>query len=134
MRKLIAGIGVALLALVSIGPAAANVSTTTALAAVEPAPAYGACGNKSTGLLRILERNNLASSKDGKCRDTERKITLPSIAGGPNKLVFKRGLATETCTRATRTFSATWTFTCTTVTVPAPSPSPTPTPSPTATP
>lgn len=122
MRKFIAVLAAALLALAVVAPVAA-----TALAA-EPAPAYGLCVNKNTGLTRVLERNNLASSKDGKCRTTERKITLPSIAGGPSKLVFKRGSSTETCTRATRTFSATWTFTCTTVTVPVPSPSASPTP------
>jgi hypothetical protein len=37
--------------------------------------------SKSTGYLRILERNNLAKSAVGKCKSTERRITVPSTSG-----------------------------------------------------
>lgn len=120
MRKFFAVVAAALLGLAVVGPVAA-----TALAA-EPAPAYGLCVNKNTGLVRALERNNLASSRNGKCRTTERKITVPSVTGlAPSKLVFKRGASTETCSRSSAT-TTTWTFTCVSVPVPSPSASPTP--------
>lgn len=99
-----------------------------AAAVPEPAKAYGGCVSKSTGYLRILERNNLAASAAGKCKSSERRITLPSVIGVPKlptKLVFKRPSGVDTCTKnASASTSSTWTFDC--VLVPAPTPTPTP--------
>lgn len=101
-----------------------------ASAAAEPAKSYGGCVSKSTGYLRILERNNLAASAAGKCKSSERRITLPSVTGVPKlptKLVFKRPTGTDTCTKdATASTSSTWTFNCVLVLAPTPTPSPTP--------
>ena len=103
-----------------------------AAAVGEPAKSYGGCVSKSTGYLRVLERNNLTASVDGKCKPNERKITWYSRKGLPlpSKLVFKRAAGTETCEGTSRT-SEVWTFTCTT---PSPSPSPSPSASSTPTP
>lgn len=122
MRKILIIAAAALLAIVTAGIAFAAATT-------EPAKSYGGCVSRSTGYLRILERNNLAASAAGKCRATERRITLPSVTGlAPGRLVFRRGPVTETCTRASATAS-TWTFGCASVTAtPSPSASPTPTP------
>lgn len=75
MRKILAVVAAALLAVGVFGGAVA------AVAASEPAKAYGGCVSKSTGYLRVLERNNLAKSALGKCKSTERRITLPSTSG-----------------------------------------------------
>lgn len=120
MRKILAIVAVALLALATVGAAVA------AAAPVEPAKAYGVCVHKSTGVPRVLERNNLAKSVHGKCKSSERRITLPSVTGlSPAKLVFRRAAETETCTRVSATAS-TWTFSCASVAIPSPSPSATP--------
>ncbi|MFI6813786.1 hypothetical protein ACIBG7_15300 [Nonomuraea sp. NPDC050328] len=47
----------------------------------EPAGSYGGCVAKSTGQLRVLERDNLAKSVDGACNSRERKLTFYSRAG-----------------------------------------------------
>ncbi|WP_214103252.1 hypothetical protein [Acrocarpospora catenulata] len=75
MRKILALVAAALLAFGVFGGALA------AAAPAEPAKAYGGCVSKSTGYLRVLERNNLAKSTVGACKSTERKITFPSRTG-----------------------------------------------------
>lgn len=96
-------------------------------AVTEPAKAYGGCVSKSTGYLRVLERNNLAASTSGKCKSSERRITLPSVTGVPKlptKLVFKRPSGVDTCTKnAAASTSSTWTFDCVLTVLPTPTPS-----------
>ncbi|ETK36108.1 collagen-like triple helix repeat-containing protein [Microbispora sp. ATCC PTA-5024] len=75
MKRILALVAAALLAVGVFGGAVA------AVAASEPAKSYGGCVSKSTGYLRILERNNLAKSSVGKCKSTERRITVPSTSG-----------------------------------------------------
>ncbi len=116
-----------------------------ASAFVEPAKAYGGCVSKNTGYLRVLERNALTKSVNGKCRSTERKITWYSRTGapkGPKGDIGPAGPAgpavkswtwtangvVYTCTDSDGDLA----YTCTGVT-PSPSPSPSPTPTPSAT-
>ncbi|MGW4641790.1 hypothetical protein ACWEN6_24950 [Sphaerisporangium sp. NPDC004334] len=117
-------LAVAALALVALPTVGASAAAT----ATEPAKAYGGCVSKSTGYLRVLERNNLAKSSAGACKSTERRITLPSVTGVPalpTKLVFRKPAGTDSCTKVTaQSTSATWTFSCTFTPAPSPSPSP----------
>lgn len=117
-------------------------------AAVEPAKAYGGCVNKNTGYLRVLERNNLAKSVDGKCRSTERKITWYSRTGAPKGPKGDTGPAGPAGPTGPAVKSWSWTaggvtYTCSdpdgdlnyacASSTPSPSPSPSPTPTPSAT-
>ncbi len=61
---------------------AGTATAASAAAFTEPASAYGGCVSKSSGYLRVLERNNLSKSVNGACRSTERKITWFSRTGG----------------------------------------------------
>jgi hypothetical protein len=61
----------------------ASAGAGAAVAADEPAAAYGGCISKTSGYLRILERGNLAKSVHGKCKSTEVKITFYSRSGAP---------------------------------------------------
>ncbi|MGW6498536.1 hypothetical protein [Nonomuraea angiospora] len=65
-------------ALVLVGGGAGAVA---AAAWTEPAKAYGGCVSKSTGYLRVLERNSLSKSVNGSCKSTERKVTFYSRSG-----------------------------------------------------
>ncbi|MEV4806745.1 hypothetical protein AB0K18_42695 [Nonomuraea sp. NPDC049421] len=76
MKKPVLVAAVAALMLASAGAGAA-------VAADEPAPAYGGCISKTSGYLRILERGNLPKSVWGKCKSTEVKITFYSRSGAP---------------------------------------------------
>jgi hypothetical protein len=121
-------------ALTLVGLATASASIAASAAPAEPAKAYGGCVSKSSGYLRVLERNALAKSVNGKCKSTERKITWYSRTGipKPSTLVFKRGTGTETCTRDASSTTTVWSFSCS-VTSPTPTASPSPSISPTVT-
>jgi hypothetical protein len=76
VRKPILALAAGVLVLVGGGAGAMAATAWT-----EPAKAYGGCVSKSTGYLRVLERNNLPKSVAGGCKSTERKITLYSRSG-----------------------------------------------------
>ncbi len=123
LRKPVTVVAAALVGLSTVGVSVAS------SAPAEPAKAYGGCVSKSTGYLRVLERNNLAKSVAGACKSTERKITFPSRTGVPalpSKLVFKKATGTDTCTKDATSTASTWTFTCTFTIAPVPTPSPAP--------
>lgn len=120
MRKILALVATAILGLTIIGPAVASA------AAPEPAKSYGVCASKSTGALRVLERNRLPKSVFGKCKTTETRITLPSVSGViPGKLVFRWPAETWTCPQVSAATTVnTWTFSCTSAPVASPSAAP----------
>ena len=97
-------------------------------APAEPARAYGGCVSKSTGYVRVLERNALTKSVNGKCRSTERKITFYSRSGVDalvkplSKFQITLDGVTAVCTRGANTAAGVPAYTCT-----KPSPTPTPT-------
>lgn len=121
MRRILAVLGTALLAAALFGAGLA------VAAPAEPAKAYGGCVSRSTGYLRVLERNNLAASVNGKCKSTERKITWYSRTGipkpVPTSIVYKLGPVSANCVRDASSTSTAWSYTCTTATA-SPSPSP----------
>ncbi|GGS88614.1 hypothetical protein ACFFV7_50880 [Nonomuraea spiralis] len=125
MKKLIVGL-VAGVALLLVGA-----STAAAVAAwTEPAKSYGGCVSKSTGYLRVLERNNLAKSVNGGCKSTERKVTFYSRSGVDALVKPLKGFEislggdTATCKPNGSNAAGLPRFACVKVT-PAPSPTPT---------
>ncbi|MGA5764464.1 hypothetical protein [Nonomuraea bangladeshensis] len=76
MRKPLVVLAAALLVL---GGGAAGAMASAAW--TEPAKAYGGCVSKTTGYVRILERNALSKSVAGACKSTERKVTFYSRSG-----------------------------------------------------
>lgn len=127
MKKTIAALAGGALLLVGLGTGAAASAAWT-----EPAKAYGGCVSKSTGYLRILERNNLSKSVNGGCRSTERKITLYSRSGVDQLVKPLKGFeltfdgVTATCKPNGVNAAGLPRFACVKVT-PSPSPSPSPT-------
>lgn len=121
MKKLISAAAAAALVALAVVPASASIVSSAA----EPAAAYGLCVNKSTGLVRALERTALSKSVHGACRKTETKVRVPSVTGlAPARLVYRWPTETWTCPRVNAATTATlWTFSCTSTPVPSPSPS-----------
>lgn len=85
IRKITSILAVALLFLGLGGIATASVAAKTSAA---PAPAYGVCINVKGGV-RVLEPMALGRSRHGMCRSTERKLTIPSVAGLPKVVAGK---------------------------------------------
>jgi hypothetical protein len=114
-------------ALVLVGGGAGAMAS---VAWTEPAKAYGGCVSKSTGYVRILERNNLTKSVNGGCKSTERKVTFYSRSGVDALVKPLKGFeltfdgATGVCKPNGTAPSGLPRFACTKVT-PSPSPSPT---------
>lgn len=109
--------------------AGAGVSAAASAAWTEPAKSYGGCVSKTTGYLRVLERNALSKSVNGSCKSTERKITLYSRSGVDQlvkplkKFQITYGGDTVVCTRGADAASVP-AYACVKAT---PTPTPTPT-------
>lgn len=126
MKKPALILSAAALVLVGGGAGAAASAAWT-----EPAKSYGGCVSKSTGYLRVLERNNLAKSVNGGCKSTERKVTFYSRSGVDALVKPLKGFemtfdgTTATCKPNGSNAAGLPKFAC--IKVVAPSPSPTPT-------
>lgn len=97
-------------------------------AAKEPAKSYGVCINKKSGAVRVLEAKNLAKSRYGKCRSSEKRVLLPGVDGVPPafkmpaKMQFTFEGVTAVCTRGSDAAAGVPAYACV---KPTPSPSPT---------
>ncbi|MET7333260.1 hypothetical protein [Nonomuraea sp. NPDC005650] len=126
MKKPFVVLSAAALVLVAGGAGAMAATAWT-----EPAKAYGGCVSKSTGYLRVLERNNLAKSVNGGCKSTERKVTFYSRSGVDALVKPLKGFeltfdgATGVCKPNGSNAAGLPRFACTKVVTPSPTASPT---------
>lgn len=77
---------------IGVGSAGAVVAlrmNTAASNTVQPEQ-YGACVNKKTGLVRVLERNNLSQSVRGACKQDKSEVFISFYSGPGTRTLVKK--------------------------------------------
>lgn len=83
---------------IGIGGAGAAVllrPSTTAYNTVQPSQ-YGACVNTKTGVIRVLEKNNLKQSIYGACKQDKSEVFISFYSAPGTRTLVKKSIPTPT--------------------------------------